>query len=131
MIMMAAILAGACMPTSYSSPDREFHGDAILEVPDSLVAPPRRHPSKESIVASPLVEAWEMSNEANLFLLEGIAAEALQDRYSPRTRTVAAQFAHMHNVRLRWLGVSAPALAAKATPFDKDAEPRTATPPAR
>ncbi len=74
-------------------------------------------------MASPLVEAWDMSNEANLFLLEGIPAEALQDRYSPRTRTVAAQFVHMHNVRLRWLQEAAPALAAKAKPFEKESEP--------
>ena len=74
-------------------------------------------------MASQLVEAWEMSHEANLFLLEGIPAEALLDRYAARTRTVAAQFAHMHNVRLRWLQHAAPALAAKAKPFEKEAQP--------
>ena len=42
-----------------------------------------------------------MSNEANPYLLGQLPKESLEDRYAPRTRTVAAQFAHMHNVRLR------------------------------
>ena len=65
---------------------------------------------EKNIMESQLVEAWRMGNEANLFLLDNIAEEHLADRYSARTRTVAAQFVHMHNVRLRWLDYSAPKL---------------------
>ena len=73
-----------------------------------------------------LVEAWGMSNEANLFLLKGIPREAMGDSYSKRTRTVAAQFAHMHNTRLRWLNHAAPKLAAGAPRFEKGAQPTKA-----
>ena len=59
-------------------------------------------------MARDLCEAWSMNNEANLFLLGEIEEEALADRYSGRTRTVADQFAHMHDVRVRWLTHAAP-----------------------
>ena len=72
---------------------------------------------------SELVETWKMSNEANLYLLKEIPASYLKDSYSPRTRTVAAQFAHMHNVRLRWLQHSAPALVGTAKSFERGAQP--------
>ena len=74
-------------------------------------------------MSSACAVAWEMSNEANLFLLESIAEEAMGARYSARTRTVAAQFAHMHNVRLRWLEHSARELAADIDGFARGAEP--------
>ena len=66
--------------------------------------------------------AWRMGNKANLFLLNAIKARHLGDRYFPRTRTVAAQFAHMHNVRLRWLTHAAPDLAAQVAQFPGGAE---------
>lgn len=72
---------------------------------------------------SQLAEAWTMSNEANLFVLKEIPAAWLKDAYSSRTRTVAAQFAHMHNVRLRWLKYAAPALVGKVKLFPRGAEP--------
>lgn len=75
---------------------------------------------------SQLVEAWRMSNEANLFLLENIPEEYLIDSYSPRTRTVAAQFTHMHNVRLRWLNHAAPNLIGDVRSFPKGAQPTKA-----
>lgn len=72
---------------------------------------------------SELIEAWKMSNEANVYLLSKIPAGHLADRYSPRTRSVAGQFAHMHNVRLRWLTHAAPKLVGNAKAFPKGAEP--------
>lgn len=72
---------------------------------------------------SQLVEAWRMANEVNLYLVERIPAESLEDRYAPRTRTVAAQFAHMHNVRLRWLKHAAPKLVGEAKSFPRGARP--------
>ena len=77
-------------------------------------------------MASQLVEAWEMGNEANLFLLASVPRGGLEARYSPRTRTVAAQFAHLHNVRQRWLRHAAPKLADGLEPFPKGAEPTKA-----
>jgi uncharacterized damage-inducible protein DinB len=77
-------------------------------------------------VASQLVDAWRMSQEVNLFLLGKIPAKGLTASYSPRTRTVAGQFAHMHNVRLRWLGHAAPALVGEAKSFPKGGEPTKA-----
>lgn len=74
-------------------------------------------------MSSALVEAWRMSNEANLFLLDNIDEEHLRDNYAPRTRTVASQFAHMHNVRLRWLKHAAPKLTYGAASFPKGAQP--------
>ena len=41
---------------------------------------------------SQLVEAWRMSNEVNLYLLDQLPDDYLEDRYAARTRTVGAQF---------------------------------------
>lgn len=72
---------------------------------------------------SQLVEAWLMSHECNNYLLGEIDDQYLTDQYAPRTRTVAAQFAHMHNVRLRWLQHAAPAYANRLESFPRGAEP--------
>ena len=72
---------------------------------------------------SQLVEAWRMSNEANLYLLGEIRAQWLADRYSPRTRTAAGQFAHMHNVRLRWMRHAAPDLVGDLKVFPRGSQP--------
>ncbi|MFK7845993.1 MAG: DinB family protein [Rhodothermales bacterium] len=69
-----------------------------------------------------LSAAWQMGNEANLFLLNAIEERHLGDRYARKTRPVAAQFAHMHNVRLRWLTHAAPDLAAEVAQFPRGAE---------
>ena len=68
---------------------------------------------------SPLVEAWTMSNEANLYLLEKTPPAYLNDSYAARTRTVAEQFAHMHGVRIRWMQYAAPDLVGKLKTFPK------------
>jgi len=75
---------------------------------------------------SDLLEAWRMSCEANLFLLGAIPPKYLHDAYSPRTRSVGAQFAHIHNVRLRWLKHAAPKLAGNAKSFPRGAQPTKA-----
>ncbi len=72
---------------------------------------------------SQLVEAWHMSNEANLYLLAQTAEEYLADRYAGRTRSVAAQFAHIHNVRMRWLGVMSRKSPKDVASFAKGAQP--------
>jgi len=72
---------------------------------------------------SPLVEAWTMSNEANLYLLKQIPAAYLGDSYAPRTRTVAGQFAHMHGVRIRWMQYAAPDLVGNLKTFPRGSTP--------
>ncbi len=74
-------------------------------------------------MSNDLVEAWRMSSEVNLYLLDEIPKESLKDSYSARTRTVAAQFAHMHNVRLRCLMRTAPDLIGSLENFAKGAQP--------
>lgn len=49
-----------------------------------------------------LITAWQTHNSLNLFLLDA-AKDNLSDISSSKGRTVGAQFAHMHNVRLSWL----------------------------
>lgn len=70
-----------------------------------------------------LVAAWRMSNETNLFLLGKMKKEHLECGYSARTRTVAAQFAHMHNVRMRCLQYFAGKSEGKTHPFPRGAQP--------
>jgi uncharacterized damage-inducible protein DinB len=72
-------------------------------------------------MASDLVAGWEMSQEANLFLLQHVPAEHLGASYAARTREIRAQFAHLHDVRLRWLKHAAPAFARGAEPLGKGA----------
>lgn len=67
--------------------------------------------------------AWQMSNRANLYLLDHIPEAHFDDRYSPRTRTVRKQFAHIHNVRLKWLSHAAPKLVGDLTSFGRKEEP--------
>ena len=50
-----------------------------------------------------LTEAWRVNAGLTLSLLSSIPPAALADRYSPKTRTVASQFAHIHNVRVSQL----------------------------
>lgn len=72
---------------------------------------------------SQLVEAWEMGHEANLFVIDNLTPAMLKASYAPRTRTVASQFAHMHNVRLRWLKYAARDVPLTAEPFSRGAQP--------
>ena len=68
-----------------------------------------------------LSKAWYMGNEANLYLLNAIEDRYLGDRYTRNSRPVAAQFAHMHNFRLRWLSHAATDLAEEVAQFPRGA----------
>ncbi|HMV47843.1 MAG TPA: DinB family protein [Blastocatellia bacterium] len=57
-----------------------------------------------------LIETWQIHNRINLYLLDSIKPEALSDISASKGRTVAEQFAHLHNVRLMWLKSAAPEL---------------------
>lgn len=51
-----------------------------------------------------LVAAFRKGNDHNLTLLRAIDVESLLLRPRPRARTIGKVFAHLHEVRLRWLG---------------------------
>ena len=51
-------------------------------------------------MTSDIVAAWHRSADITDMLLEAVSEPGLEARYSARTRTVASQFAHLHNVRL-------------------------------
>lgn len=69
------------------------------------------------------VEAWHVNNRVNLMLLDAIGEQGLSATLSKRGgRTVALQFAHLHNVRLRWLEAEGGDFAAGQTPVDKAGE---------
>ncbi len=52
----------------------------------------------------PIIESWRINHQANFQLLDLIPEDHLEDRYGPRTRSVARTFAHIHHVRIQWLG---------------------------
>ena len=66
------------------------------------------------------LEAWEIHNRVNLFLLDAIEPEHLKDVSASKGRSVGGQFAHIHNVRLMWLDVAAPELIGKLTRIEKE-----------
>ena len=73
---------------------------------------------------TPLVEAWQKNNDANLFLLKHLSEKSLANRYSEKTRTVAAQFAHIHNVRVYHLEKRGPEFLGKLKSFERGAQPK-------
>lgn len=68
----------------------------------------------------PLIETWQISSRINEYLLSSLAEEHLADLSPSKGRTVAAQFAHIHNVRLMWLRAAAPELEAGLVKLEKD-----------
>jgi len=67
-----------------------------------------------------LIETWDIHNRINLYLLDAIDEEHLQDISASKGRTVGEQFAHIHNVRLMWLKAAAPDLFATQAKIEKD-----------
>lgn len=57
-----------------------------------------------------LLETWQIHNRINIYLLDAMAEDHLDDVSASRGRSVGLQFAHMHNVRLMWLKAAAPEL---------------------
>src|ERR1051326_5228927 len=67
-----------------------------------------------------LIETWHINNRANLYLLGAVEETHLADISASKGRSVGAQFAHIHNVRLMWLKVSAPALMKGLKKIEKE-----------
>jgi uncharacterized damage-inducible protein DinB len=67
-----------------------------------------------------LVETWNIHDRINRYLLDAIPQEALNAALAAKHRTVAALFAHMHNVRLMWLKSAGPELLKGLDKIDAD-----------
>jgi uncharacterized damage-inducible protein DinB len=61
-----------------------------------------------SELSAQVLDAWRIHSRIVLYLLDAVPTESLGDSATKRGRTVAAHLAHIHNVRLMWLKVSAP-----------------------
>lgn len=62
-------------------------------------------------MTEPLTDAWNLNNRIHLYLLDAISPDGLKGvPVGMSGRSVGEIFAHMHNVRLMWLEVSAPNL---------------------
>ena len=76
-------------------------------------------------MVSDLIRAWRKSCQVTQMLLDAIPAAHLGDQYSKRTRTIAAQFAHIHYVRVRNLDFrGGPDLKGSLVAFAKGSQPK-------
>jgi uncharacterized damage-inducible protein DinB len=55
-----------------------------------------------------LAETFLLNHRVNLMLLDAMSEEQLAYIPAPRARSIADQFAHLHNVRIAWLEVQSP-----------------------
>ena len=67
-----------------------------------------------------LLEAWDIHNRISLYLLEAIELAHLKSQLASKGRNAGEQFAHIHNVRLMWLKVSAPELMKGLNKIEND-----------
>jgi uncharacterized damage-inducible protein DinB len=67
-----------------------------------------------------IVEAWQIHNRIQIYVLESLQDESLLCASQGRGRTVGDHFAHMHNVRLMWIKAAAPDLMAGLQKLEKD-----------
>lgn len=67
-----------------------------------------------------IVDTWNINNRINLYMLDAIPPDALNDISASKGRTVAQQLAHLHNVRLMWLKASAPELLEGLEKIEKE-----------
>ena len=67
-----------------------------------------------------LIDTWEIHQRINLYLLDSILEDYLEDIASSKGRNVAEQVAHIHNVRLMWLQAARPDLLAGLEKIDKE-----------
>ncbi len=68
-----------------------------------------------------LAETWRIHDRINRYLLSAIQPDALSAIGLTRGRSVAEQFAHIHNVRLMWIKEGAPDLLAGLQKIEKGA----------
>ena len=68
-----------------------------------------------------LLETWSIHDRINLYLLDAVPAHGLGSVSASEGRSVAEQFAHLHNVRLMWLRQAAPELLAGLEKIERPA----------
>ncbi len=68
---------------------------------------------------SDLIDTWHINNRINLYLLDTLAEEQLNDLAASKGRTVGEQLAHLHNVRLMWLKAAQPDLLIHLNKLEK------------
>jgi len=73
------------------------------------------------MTAPHVLEAWAIHDRINRYLLAAVPDAALSAVSASKGRTVAEQFAHIHNVRLMWLKAAQPAALAGLTKLEKGA----------
>ena len=66
-----------------------------------------------------IADAFLTNNRINLFVLGHLSEEQLAVTQNARARSIADQFAHLHNVRILWLEASQPALAKSLKKIEK------------
>ena len=67
-----------------------------------------------------LLETWAISHRMNEYLLAGIDERHFPDTPIAKGRSVGAQFAHLHNVRLMWVKAAAPQLMEGLPKLEKE-----------
>lgn len=67
-----------------------------------------------------LIETWQINNRINLYLLDAIPAEHLEDTMTSKGRSAGEQLAHVHNVRLMWLKAAMPELLDGQVKIEKE-----------
>ena len=67
-----------------------------------------------------ILDTWSINNRINLYMLDAIPKDALNDVSASKGRSVAEQFAHIHNVRLMWLKASGPELMEGLEKIEKE-----------
>jgi uncharacterized damage-inducible protein DinB len=70
-------------------------------------------------VKTALTETWQINHRINLYLLDAIREDHFADSLVSKGRNVGEQFAHLHNVRLMWIKVSAPELMSGLEKIEK------------
>jgi uncharacterized damage-inducible protein DinB len=79
----------------------------------------KRAPARDSSLSSALVECFAVNERMNQIVLERLDPAAWRAQLAgTHSRTIAAIFTHVHNVRRKWIRLSAPHLKLPAT-FDR------------
>ena len=77
-------------------------------------------------MSSELADAWRINCAMSMLLLDALPKGGLEARYTPKTRTVAAQFAHVHNVRVYQIGKRGADHLGALAAFPRGAQPTRA-----
>jgi len=80
---------------------------------EGAVAPPKRKVVSEKVLpslAATAVQIFAANERMNQMLIENLGPAAWKAKAPGKTRTIAAIFTHMHNVRTKWIRLTAPHL---------------------